>query len=1665
MLFSLSGLKIRNSKKLAISGLFILTLICLSVIVLAVNITNISLDGSDISSNNMTQINVSQGYSFNFIINTENQNVSEIFVNTTGSVENISSIFIGSENTNWTSLFENTTNLLNWTNTSNQLNGTAWFGFNFQVPTHLSGEFNFTIYANNGTMSLVNTTQFIARGFTPINITLLSPQNGTIMNVSTFNLTYNVNIQANCTIQVWNGSGAEIDTGNSTGSGLMKFIINEMDNGNYSWNVYCVDAGNSSNEALGNESNWTFTVNASEEQIPVNVTLLAPEDNSTINISYFSLNFTVNIYTNCTKTVWNSSGYEVDSGTAGANGLTGYGLDLSNGNYSWNVFCWDIGNESNNDTGALENWTFIVNASGEEVSVNVNKQDTTPPPYEINSTIQFIITITNDGFENLTEINLTDIYNASYITYTWASVQPNEIYPGQINWISIDNGTPLESGDNITIYVNFTAIDECMETSNVAIVNATNGTVYVSDNWGFDFNIHGEGPGPGPEDDWEKGLNEWQSNIVSPYLIKDQWKLINFSIYREAGEQSCLDNLTIILPNSNFTFNGYNNSTSDNYTFSVEGDELIWQSNQSNSTFFCGRGPENFVVNISSNDSYGSDLFQVISGSENMIDDMNLTIFTTTTFSYNGTIYDINGNPLSGAVASIVASSFGQQGDTILGNFLANTLENGIFNITNVPGLNASLDEGPGGPGGPGGEGSIFYRLTATKYNDSENHYAMYVGPSLPDLPESELRSDSGLNNPEIYLKPAITFHIHVGGHDYRSEPNNTNETCPGPQCPGWEPEFNWTNIGFSYGLKDKKMGFPVSSEFSSNTIERYFSAPRDRNYSLMIFPEASFPIYVDFESINSTCNSTGYDLSTTGVNATCTIKNGTHVIDAIISSAMNLTPLTGKVDIMNLTDLWIIPYRLGAGNMIFDQDILPFNLRQMDRWPKNDTQYDDFYNKSSGEYSVYLPATEAHSDIMLMAFAEKNNTYYLDYFKLSSEGQNFSVSEYNFTLNKLIGGVSKTISSNNISADWNSTVVVNTTAVRFNLINNGCVLRDENAFVDIKMELDGDEYMRMTNSQNGAFTIPLIEGEGIKKLTIYSQSYAPVSAPVSANVLNGSSNTSTIKCKDGECNITLSRFDPFDPDDPNATLSITMDFYKSNSTCDVPNPLEGCNMVGDMNDTKFSPLKAILMGDISLRITSGNISVHYVKTDLLASGPPDAAFSQNSTGSDMEAAWKFGSKGPEIYDEVLISMPYADSLSDKIITVNITLLYDNEFNTIWNASAGDTIENIQNNENLEDYRDYLNNSYEAYLNGTGVVCSETDENLSTGLCYKDMISKVIWIKIPHFSGVGPQVTGTGTIAGEVNFTATKTALNSVYGIGDFVEYIINITNNDDQNITLVNVNDTFNSGYLAFNSSNVTESSTGLGWVCWFNVTNGAVVQPNNTFSFAVNMTAFTLGNNITNSIFVNATQTDGGNSAANASVDINIDDIIPPIWLNNKTNSSTAKTQQSIQFNVTLNDNAAGGYNIFSFNNGTHWTNNTAETWISGTEISEAKTITATRGQIINWYWWFNDSLGNENQTDIWNFTVVNTQPTQPILTYTNNSNTSIQPILRWINATDPDNDPLTHTIYISNNSDFTQINQSSTGNQQYQTIGLTDGIWYWKVNASDNYANTLSEIRQFT
>jgi hypothetical protein len=190
---------------------------------------------------------------------------------------------------------------------------------------------------------------------------------------------------------------------------------------------------------------------------------------------------------------------------------------------------------------------------------------------------------------------------------------------------------------------------------------------------------------------------------------------------------------------------------------------------------------------------------------------------------------------------------------------------------------------------------------------------------------------------------------------------------------------------------------------------------------------------------------------------------------------------------------------------------------------------------------------------------------------------------------------------------------------------------------------------------------------------------------------------------------------------------------------------------------------------------------------------------------------------------------------------------------------------------------------------------------------------------------------------------------------------------------------------------------------------------------------------------------------------------DLVYPTWSNNKTNAnSSTKQGDNVYFNITLNDNAAGGDYIFSYDNGSGFANDSAVAW-NNQEVSVLKTITAIRGNVVRWFWWFNDSAGNENQTDIWSFTVANTVPSI--------SNVDIK----------PDNPMTTDNLYCNYTySDADGDAESGTaykwfkdnilqGSLTTQTISNTytndNEVWMCEVTPNDgfNYGNAVNSTTE--
>mgnify|MGYP000453939760 CR=1 FL=1 len=263
-------------------------------------------------------------------------------------------------------------------------------------------------------------------------------------------------------------------------------------------------------------------------------------------------------------------------------------------------------------------------------------------------------------------------------------------------------------------------------------------------------------------------------------------------------------------------------------------------------------------------------------------------------------------------------------------------------------------------------------------------------------------------------------------------------------------------------------------------------------------------------------------------------------------------------------------------------------------------------------------------------------------------------------------------------AADWSQSVNVSTAEQTFNLINaSGASLTQASAHVEVTVDYSNYgaiEFTFMDDVAQGSssFSVPLLNVTGIKEMNIFSQMYAP--RRLSRSVAQIKANN----------NITLTIFSPGDIEGNDilpADISIAL--YKSNSSCDVPNPPSVCMIGSSANLNNFNPLSAVIGGGrLSFRMGTGGILVHYVNVDLLASGPPDAMFddtpSSATSGNTFAQALRFGSQGPRIYDYVLVSIPYTETpgsgLDDSSpVNMSIGVFYDDDWNVIWNTTTNGT--------------------------------------------------------------------------------------------------------------------------------------------------------------------------------------------------------------------------------------------------------------------------------------------------------------------------------------------------------------------------------------------------------
>ncbi len=177
---------------------------------------------------------------------------------------------------------------------------------------------------------------------------------------------------------------------------------------------------------------------------------------------------------------------------------------------------------------------------------------------------------------------------------------------------------------------------------------------------------------------------------------------------------------------------------------------------------------------------------------------------------------------------------------------------------------------------------------------------------------------------------------------------------------------------------------------------------------------------------------------------------------------------------------------------------------------------------------------------------------------------------------------------------------------------------------------------------------------------------------------------------------------------------------------------------------------------------------------------------------------------------------------------------------------------------------------------------------------------------------------------------------------------------------------------------------------------------------------------------------------------------DTTPPTSSNFQNNASTvSKYGDVVNWSIDLADETGLSGYIFAHNQ-TGTLTNGSFTEISGSPATasedESSTITMAKDNYICGQYWFNDTSGNVNQTDFSCFTIANSVPTQPVVSYPSDS--TVYSIINYLNytGTDGDGDSLTYDIYINGT-----INISGIGTN-VSSWNASDGYYNMTVTATD-------------
>ncbi|MDO8623229.1 MAG: hypothetical protein Q7R52_03190 [archaeon] len=731
-----------------------------------------------------------------------------------------------------------------------------------------------------------------------------------------------------------------------------------------------------------------------------------------------------------------------------------------------------------------------------------------------------------------------------------------------------------------------------------------------------------------------------------------------------------------------------------------------------------------------------------------------LSISFSSAWYFNGSIWNENGIPLNNSLVNITMWAMGPNGPALAyGNY--SQWVNGTSVNSTTAFFNITLPE----------DVTMMYKITIYTINSTTKKIS-HVGQALPQFPYMQIVNTSNVN---FYLRRAGTINITLlnktGGRDY-----------------------------FNYQIKDTSLGYDISSDFNMSTWEKVVYVPANRNYTIMVYPNKSLPLSFTWSNFTTTTadfttlNTIYYNYTQGNYSA----YNGTEkFLHKMFNATESYVRLSGFIQKSN--SLWnetgVVVYLLESGDRIaVDYSALPYNMSGwLNNTGLNIIESDFGRNNASGWYNITLPVSTETTNYMLFASARNITGYYGGYRNITVTYGQAAINNFNFTMYPLLAGTGWGSNNNNITlanAMGGNPVNISSALWRFNLVNaTNSTVGNLSANIEVKVNysgyMDARAFTFVKNMQAGigTFYLPLLNVSGVKEIDVYTMNYAPRRiSEMTAGQLIGSSN------------ITVKAFNPGSINGSLSTAQVTVTIYKSSAACDVPSPASSCLLQTSTTMATFNPLTSIIGGGpISFRMTGvGNISVHYVNVDMLASGPPDADFDTKSgvseTGSGFSATNRFGSGGPKIYDYILASMPYTESATTGLddsnaIGFSINKLYDENWNQIWDTGLNGT--NASTLASTYSYYGAKQDDWNTLMTPANCISDATLIN-STYPCYVNTSTNNLWIRIPHFSGTNANMVGSLKAAAATTAAADTSSSSGSAATPSFWTGSVYIPTNDE---------------------------------------------------------------------------------------------------------------------------------------------------------------------------------------------------------------------------------------------------------------------------------------------